>query len=471
MAGEARLHPDVRGDRPGEVRDDAAATTSPTTSAAGACRSTTTGSTGSADTRSRSRSPRRSSSSTARHGFTLDNLRTTNRLGCNQFVFVRSACRLTRTPAALAPPHNPISPHDRSHPSPIIPMGASVRFFARCCRSLTGSSGLSPNWPGTGRGTTCQSVLKVCSWPRWPSLRPRCHSPAGRSSPNGPKRGTAEYYCQRADDPVGERQKFHHGKAWPPFARPCGPEQTCVHKYHANHYWPYPYNVQDQSDVRLALQTQVNNGWCTATTLYDYHFDRVDASAQQLGPAAPELDLHAHAAAVPADLYRERSERRAERGSHAERSAGSGELLHRRHVDSDHAAGDARARPAGDGGRTDLHERRIERPAARHRVPGGRIGGPELITGRICRNTNTPRPAIRPREVCLHFAVRQGLPAADPHIRIDRADGRSGVRTDLRNRYRRQTFVQSAVRRKPMNRRDTGSAHGCAVRCRLTLTT
>jgi hypothetical protein len=102
---------------------------------------------------------------------------------------------------------------------------------------------------------------------------------------DGPKRGTAEYYCQRADDPVGERQKFHHGKAWPPFARPCGPEQTCVHKYHANHYWPYPYNVQDQGDVRLALQTQVNNGWCTATTLYDYHFDpsthQLNSSGQQ----------------------------------------------------------------------------------------------------------------------------------------------------------------------------------------------
>ena len=90
---------------------------------------------------------------------------------------------------------------------------------------------------------------------------------------NGPKRGTAEYYCQRADDPVGERQKCHHGKAWPPFARPCGPEQTCVHKFHANHYWPYPYNVQDRGDVRLALATQVNNGWCVATTMYDYHFD------------------------------------------------------------------------------------------------------------------------------------------------------------------------------------------------------
>lgn len=99
---------------------------------------------------------------------------------------------------------------------------------------------------------------------------------------NGPRRGTDEYYCNRANEPVGERQKFHHGLAWPPFARPCGPEQTCVGKFHANHYWPYPYNLEDRSDVRLAMQTQVNNGWCVATTMYDYHFD---PTTQQLNSA------------------------------------------------------------------------------------------------------------------------------------------------------------------------------------------
>jgi len=101
----------------------------------------------------------------------------------------------------------------------------------------------------------------------------------------GPRRGTPEYYASRADEPVGERQKYHHGKMWPPFARPCGPEQTCVHKFHANHYWPHPYNIQDRDDVRLALQTQVNNGWCTATTLYDYHFDM---TTQQLNTAGQQ---------------------------------------------------------------------------------------------------------------------------------------------------------------------------------------
>jgi hypothetical protein len=102
---------------------------------------------------------------------------------------------------------------------------------------------------------------------------------------DGPRRGSPEYYCERANDPVGERQKCHHGKAWPPFSRPCGPEQTCVHKFHANHYWPYPYDVQDRNDVRLALATQVNNGWCVATTMYDYHFDQ---ATQQLNSAGQE---------------------------------------------------------------------------------------------------------------------------------------------------------------------------------------
>ena len=89
----------------------------------------------------------------------------------------------------------------------------------------------------------------------------------------GTKRGSQEYYCEHGEDPVGERQKFHHGKAWPPFTRPCGPEQTFIHKYHANHYWPFPYNIRDQDDVRLVSQTQVANGWASYTTLYDYHFD------------------------------------------------------------------------------------------------------------------------------------------------------------------------------------------------------
>jgi hypothetical protein len=102
---------------------------------------------------------------------------------------------------------------------------------------------------------------------------------------DGPKHGSAEYYCERANDPVGERQKCHHGKTWPPFARPCGPEQTCVHKFHANHYWPYPYNIQDREDVRTVMAVQVANGWATATTLYEYHFDPI---TQQLNSAGQQ---------------------------------------------------------------------------------------------------------------------------------------------------------------------------------------
>jgi len=92
---------------------------------------------------------------------------------------------------------------------------------------------------------------------------------------NGPRRGSEAWYAARACDPVGERQKCKNGKLWPPFARPCGEEQTCKHTYHAVHYWPYPYNLRDREDVRMTMQAQVANGWATATTLYEYHFDPV----------------------------------------------------------------------------------------------------------------------------------------------------------------------------------------------------
>jgi hypothetical protein len=94
-------------------------------------------------------------------------------------------------------------------------------------------------------------------------------------SSDGPRRGSEAWYAARACDPVGERQKCKHAKAWPPIARPAGPPQTCAHKYHALHYWPWPHNIQDREDVRYVMQAQVASGWTTATTLYDYHFDPV----------------------------------------------------------------------------------------------------------------------------------------------------------------------------------------------------
>ena len=82
-----------------------------------------------------------------------------------------------------------------------------------------------------------------------------------------------EWYEQRASDPVGARQRFAFGKHWPPYPRPTGLSQLPSHTYHAAHYWPYPYQCDDRAIVREFSDRQINNGWVTATTLYEYHFD------------------------------------------------------------------------------------------------------------------------------------------------------------------------------------------------------
>lgn len=81
------------------------------------------------------------------------------------------------------------------------------------------------------------------------------------------------YYAAKACEPVGSRQVYKHGKQWPPYPRPTGPANLPSHIYHAEHYWPYPYNCQDADYVRTISSSQVSNGWVTMTTLYDYHFD------------------------------------------------------------------------------------------------------------------------------------------------------------------------------------------------------
>ena len=93
------------------------------------------------------------------------------------------------------------------------------------------------------------------------------------SSDEGPRRGTDEWYAMHADDPVGERQVYKFGKLWPPKPRPTGPKQLFIHKYHTQKYWPYPYVTGDRAAVRGVWQSQVDNGWQMATTLYEYHFD------------------------------------------------------------------------------------------------------------------------------------------------------------------------------------------------------
>ncbi len=92
-------------------------------------------------------------------------------------------------------------------------------------------------------------------------------------SEDGLRRGTPEYYEAHAGDPPGARQKYRYGKLWPVRARPTGPSQTFVHKYHTAHYWPHPYQCQDRASVMAVRDLQVHNGWQTATTFYGYHFD------------------------------------------------------------------------------------------------------------------------------------------------------------------------------------------------------
>lgn len=77
----------------------------------------------------------------------------------------------------------------------------------------------------------------------------------------------------QSDTPPGSRMHCKYGKAWPLQARPCGPSEPCIHRYHTAHYWPDPYRWDDRNDLRSILATQKNNGWITAMTLYDQHFD------------------------------------------------------------------------------------------------------------------------------------------------------------------------------------------------------
>jgi hypothetical protein len=88
-----------------------------------------------------------------------------------------------------------------------------------------------------------------------------------------PKRGSEEWWAMQAQSPVGARQFEKKGKYWPPYPRPTGPVQQFTHRYHAAHYWPWPYNCTDRQYVLDLAQIQEANGWLTETTLYDYHFN------------------------------------------------------------------------------------------------------------------------------------------------------------------------------------------------------
>ncbi len=83
----------------------------------------------------------------------------------------------------------------------------------------------------------------------------------------------SRWMARGSGDPVGARQKCKHGKLWPPEPRPTGPKQRWIHRYHAAHYWPWPYIQQDRDYVRSLSAMQVEKGWTDATTLFDFHFD------------------------------------------------------------------------------------------------------------------------------------------------------------------------------------------------------
>jgi hypothetical protein len=91
--------------------------------------------------------------------------------------------------------------------------------------------------------------------------------------PRPPRRFSEDYYEGKAHLPVGARQKYRDGVLWPPYPRPTEEEQSCVHRYHAAHYWPHPYNCWDQQSVYDHIQVHVDNGWVLQTTLYEYHFE------------------------------------------------------------------------------------------------------------------------------------------------------------------------------------------------------
>jgi hypothetical protein len=105
---------------------------------------------------------------------------------------------------------------------------------------------------------------------------------------DGPRKGSREYYEMHAGDPVGQRQKVKYGKVWPPQPRAAGEPLPFIHRYYANCYWPYPYNLMDRADVNAVSDMQVMNGWISATTLYSYHFDQETNALNSSGLAQVE---------------------------------------------------------------------------------------------------------------------------------------------------------------------------------------
>lgn len=84
--------------------------------------------------------------------------------------------------------------------------------------------------------------------------------------------------------PIGARQVCKHGKLWPPYPRPTE-NAGCMARFHAAHYWPYPYDCQDRAAIRSTVAMHVNRGWDEAITFFDYHFDPETQELSQAGVA------------------------------------------------------------------------------------------------------------------------------------------------------------------------------------------
>jgi len=89
----------------------------------------------------------------------------------------------------------------------------------------------------------------------------------------GVKRWSREDYYLRGQLPIGQRQKCYKGKIWPAAPRPTGPKPHLIHRFHAAHYWPHPYDGWSRKSVNSTIAMQQQKGWQNATTLYEYHFD------------------------------------------------------------------------------------------------------------------------------------------------------------------------------------------------------
>jgi hypothetical protein len=160
---------------------------------------------------------------------------------------------------------------------PMLACSASLAFFAAAASAGEACVGGCCDTAGSDCVMLDECQGGVCH-------RPGCGGHFGRSGictkcglrhevfdDDGIDRWSEEWYATH-DGPVGSPQRYHAGKLWPPYPRPTTRPQ-CSTIFHANTYWPYPYNCWDRSWVKNTLAIQSANGWMQATTLCGCHFD------------------------------------------------------------------------------------------------------------------------------------------------------------------------------------------------------